>query len=208
MPTHSRCVEVNLPETIRLADLYEIRLDLEAAERWCEQATRFGQTIDGLNVAEGLTTAAVVKYARCFVSGVRLSLKHGDISCLDAASMASHEYFYELRNRFVAHAVNPFEETYVTTTASERDGVKQPVTSVNAGQLRLVLAAGTAARLHELIQKVNSIVAQLIATEERQVLAFLRSLPLETIHAFDLHPPSLMEPNRVAETRPRGVNKR
>jgi hypothetical protein len=208
MSSHSRCVEVRLPQTIRLADLYEIRLDLQAAAQWCEEAIRFGQTIEGLTVAQGLTTAAVIRYARCFVSGVRLSLKTDDLAGLDAATLASHAYFLDLRNRFVAHAVNAFEETYVTATVSQRDGVKQPVTGVNAGQLRLVLAAGAAMDLYELTQKVTSIVAASIATEERQVLAFLQSLPLETIHGFELHQPSLMERHRVAETRARGVNKR
>jgi len=208
MPTHSKCVDLDLPETVRLADLYEIRFDLDAAEQWCEQAVRFAQTTDGFYIAEGLVTASVVKYARCFVTGVRLSLKLDDLVSLDAESIAAHNYFFELRTRFVAHAVNPFEETYVTATAAVRDGVPQPVTRVAAGQHRLELSASTASALHALIQKVKTIVAELIATEERQVLAFVQSLPLEAVHAFDLHRPSLMQPHRVGETRPRGVNKR
>lgn len=147
-------------------------------------------------VEEGLVTAAVVKYGRCFTKGVRLSLKLEELAELDSDNAAAHDYFMALRNKFIAHAVNAFEETYVTASAREKDGEQLPITSVHAGQHRMLLTAETAESLGRLVSNVKAIIKRRVALEERKLLTFIQSLPLETIHCGDLHTPRNIQPNQ------------
>jgi hypothetical protein len=199
---HSRVVEVTLPEAETLADLYGIRFDLEAASYLCVKAVDLGQpTPHDYQVVEGLIAAAVIRYGRCFSSGVRLGLHRKDLADLSNRALEAHDYFKALRDKFVAHSVNPFEETYVTASASERDGVRFPIQSVGPGQHRLVLSMDTAKALSHLISAVEGVVRQKIVSEERRLLGVIQALPLDTIHGGDLHSPGRLQASDVHRAR-------
>ena len=202
MPSDYRLVEVKLREAELLADLYSIVYDLDASAYLCAKAIEFGRprTSDYF-VVEGLVAAAVVRYCRCFTSGVRLRLSSKDLGELDDNDLAAHDYFIKLRDRFVAHSVNPFEETYVTTAVSERGGKKLPITSVSPGQHRVVLSDGDADTLGQLVQKVKTVIQKRVALEEQQLLAVIQGLPLDKVHSGDLHTPRPITPSDVAKSR-------
>lgn len=202
MPGLHRAVEVKLPEAEVLADLYGIDYDLTTASHLCTKALEFSKPDqrDHL-VIEGLVSAAIVRYARCFSTGPRLGLTRKDIEALDASDSATHDYFKALRDKFVAHSVNPFEETYVTATASERDGVRFPIESVNFGYHRLVLLANEAQALGQLLPKVKAIVKARIEHERTALLNFIKTLPLDVIHDGDLHTPRRFTPADANKSR-------
>ena len=202
MSSVNRAVEVKLPEAEVLADLYGIVFDLDAATYLCEKAVEQGQPRrhDSLLV-EGLVAAAVVRYGRCFSTGARSGLRRQDIAKLNADDLATHNYFKDLRDKFVAHSVNPFEVTYVTTTTRERDGTKCPIRSVGAGQHRLLLSADTAEALAHLISMVKAIVQVRVSAEKQRLLEVIQALPLETIHSGDLHTPRPLKASDVGKSR-------
>ena len=202
MPGMHRAVEVKLPEAEVLADLYGIVFDLEVAAHLCDKAIELGRPrqLDYL-VVEGLVAAAVVRYCRCFPSRGRLGLRREDITELGDDNLQTHDYFKDLRDKFVAHSVNPFEETYVTATASERDGVKYPIQSVGTGQHRLVLSPTTAEALADLISKVSKVVKKRVAAEEQRLIGVIQALPLDTVHSGDLHTPRRFKASDVSKTR-------
>lgn len=207
MPSHSRAVELNMPEAVMLADLYGIAYDLEASQQYCEKVIELGDLEKrDYFVEEGLMIAAVVKYGRCFTEGIRLSLKRKDIEDLESDGAEAHEYYLALRHRFIAHPVNPFEEAYVTTTATEKDGELLPITSVNPGQNRVILSAESAPSLLQLVRRVRAIVEDRVAAEERRVLAFLDTLPLEQIHAAEVRRAMPFKAEDVHSRRTRGAN--
>lgn len=148
MPSLHRAVEVRLPEAEVLADLYSVQYDLEIATHLSKVSREMGATRphDSLAV-EGLVTAALIRYCRCFSTNVRLGLRRVDIESLDAETLANHDYFKDLRDKFVAHSANPFEENWVTALASERDGVRYPITSIAHGSHRMLLSVGEARTL-------------------------------------------------------------
>jgi hypothetical protein len=207
MPSVTRSVEVRLAEAILLADLYEIASDLKAASEWCARAIELAaqETRDWL-LEEALVTAAVVKYGRCFTKGVRLSLKDDDIASLRDDLRRGHDYFIALRHKFVAHAVNAFEETFVTVGAREKDGERFPASSINPGSHRLMLSAEMAVELAKVVAAVTAIIATRVQVEEARLLAFIQSLPIEVVHGWDLHSPTLVGNEKVQESRLRGVN--
>lgn len=191
MPGHHRAVEVKLPEAAVLADLYSVRYDLEIATHLSKVARKMGamRPHDSLAV-EGLVTAALIRYCRCFSTNVRLGFRRVDIEGLDAETLRQHDYFKTLRNKFVAHSANPFEENWVTATASERDGVRYPVNSVAHGSHRMLLSTGEARALGALIKQVRYIVDARIKAEEERLLEVIRELPLDVLHNSDLRMPA------------------
>ena len=204
MPGNIRVVEVKLTEAETLADFYGILFDLDNASQLCNRAIEFSQQKNqDYLLVEGLVVAALVRYNRCFSSGSRRGLHRKDIEPLDEDALAAHDYYKALRDKFVAHSVNPFEETYVTATARERDGVRFPVESVAPGQHRVVLWTGDAKALIRLIASVRAIVERKLKIEEQRLLAVIRSLPVDTIHAWDLHQPRRFNAEDVYKSRAR-----
>lgn len=187
MPSTTRLVQVTLPEAEMLADLYSVRFDLNLAAELCEKAIGFSQTSNDAHLVEGLVYAAVIRYGRCFSTGARLGLRREDIGTLNDGDLEIHDFFKALRDKFVAHSVNVFEETIVTAAAAEQDGVKLPIRSVGPGQNRVVLHTDTARSLNHLIVQVKAVVEKRVIAEEQRLLEFIGTLPIETIHAGDLY---------------------
>jgi hypothetical protein len=190
MPSETRLVEVKLPEAELLADLYGIAFDLGYVEELCSKAIEVAESIprDWL-VEEALVSAAVIKYGRCFTDGVRMRLGFEDLAVLHSDTIATHEYFIELRHKTVAHAVNAFEETYVNAAARVKDGEKFPITSLSPGQHRVILSSSMAQSLRDLSSTVKSFVKKRIESEEGVLLEFIQALPIDEIHSGDLHRP-------------------
>ena len=202
MPGLHRAVEVKIPEAEVLADLYGIEYDLSTASYLCAKAVELSslEQRDHLHV-EALVSAAIIRYGRCFSTGARLGLTRKDIDGLDSAALEVHDYFKALRDRFVAHSVNPYENSYVTASVSERDGVRFPIESINPGYHRLVLSGNEAQSLSLLISKVKAIVNERIESERAKLLAFIKTLPLEVIHSGDLHTPQRFKMADVDKSR-------
>jgi hypothetical protein len=202
-------VEVRDPQAVLLADLYEIASDLAAASGWGKKAIELGSLAQrDISLEEALVTASVIKYGRCFVQGVRLYLGPSDIASLDDHLRQTHVYFIALRHRFVAHAVNAFENTFVTVNAREKDGVQFQATAVHPGSNRVLLSAEAARSFVPLIDSVAALVASRVKAEEERVLSYVQSLPTETVHSWDLHSPALARAEDVDVARKRGVNAR
>lgn len=204
MPATHGLVEVKLPEAAELADLYGIEHDLVNVQHYCARALEFADPPhpDYLMV-EALISAAVVRYFRCFPDRVGVSLTRSDIAQLAPEFFDLHEYYKKLRDKFIAHSVNPFEDSYVTVSVTERDGKKYPVESVNPGFHRFLLSRKDAKSLIHLVNGVIDLVRTRIEVEERKLLALLQSLPVDVIHAGDLHTPNRITVADVGKRRKR-----
>jgi hypothetical protein len=145
--------------------------------------------------------AAVVRYIRCFGTGVRWGLRREDILELGERELSAHDYFKDLRDKFVVHSVNPFEDTFVTAVASEWDGVRHPITSLGWAQNRRALSPDIAFVLARLAAGVRAVIQQWVAVEERRLLAVIQALPLDTIHNGDLNSPRLIKDSDVSKSR-------
>ena len=201
MPTHSRAVEVKLEEAAVLADLYSISYDLGLATHLAKAARKAASEGEDSIFVEGLVTASLIRYFRCFATGVRLELVRSDLEGLDEELLKQHDYYKHLRDKFVAHSINPFEENWVTATASERDGVAQPITALGHGSHRIVLSVGESRGLSALIKQVRYIVDAKIKAEEQRLLAIIQALPPEVIHGSDLRSPKPLSTRDVERTR-------
>jgi len=109
MPRDQKLVRFNVPEAHLLESLSGIAGDLRDVIAYAELLTLIYDTPKRHLEYRALSEAAVVKYARCFSSGVRNSLSH---KLLDTASKQlkdAHNYFMALRNMHIAHSVSELE---------------------------------------------------------------------------------------------------
>jgi hypothetical protein len=118
----------NFPVSERAASLTGILTDLKQVKAYCERLIQrysgphlkkspfdivgFNTPLDFLEW-EALSAAACVKYARCFVSGVRSSLDPKLLQADDELRM-THDFVLELRNKHIGHSVNSFEVNSIT----------------------------------------------------------------------------------------------
>jgi hypothetical protein len=106
MPT----VELDSDSAKILADLGSILRDLEFVVGCCDRLLPMLEDEDRDAVTiEALWTAALVAYARCFASGKRFGLDEDSFVGLEGEVVAFHRLLLNLRNKHIAHSVNPFE---------------------------------------------------------------------------------------------------
>lgn len=204
MPSNVRAAHINIPESARLADLYGILVDLDAAHYLCGRAEELskGQQADFMLI-EGIVCAAVVRYGRCLESRVRLGILSEQIALLTEDMQSLHRFFKDLRDKFVAHSVNPFEASFVTASVTERDGELLPIQSVSAGHSRIMLTGATAYDLARLLKAIKAIIKEDVRDEEVRVLAHLQGLPIEVQHSYQIKKPLKVEATDVGKARKR-----
>ena len=93
------------------ADLFSVMQDLMAVMKTCSSLKKILQdgSKDGVLI-QNLWTAALIRYARCFASGKRFKLNISLLKNLEGEPVKVHELYINLRNKHIAHSVNPFEQ--------------------------------------------------------------------------------------------------
>lgn len=204
MPSHHRAVQIVIPEAENLADLYGIEYDLDESAQLCGKALKLCQEspVD-YQLVEAVVTTALVRYFRCLGTGVRLGIQEDDLAGLSEEEMKSHRYLKDLRDKYVVHSVNPYETSYVTVTATEKDGALLPIASISSGNHRIILTRETAEMLRAVVRRVRDIVGAKVVAEKERVLKVVQALPLEEVHAGDLYSPKPILASQVGKSRKR-----
>lgn len=182
-------VPIDLPEAALLADLTGIEQDLELVVEFCRRLEAMPlERYDGL-LGEALTIAAVIRYGRCFGTGVRTlgSRKLEEVLAgLATELQRRHERFLELRNKHVAHSVNAFEENHLVAWISDRPEETE-IQSVSVSHGRLAsIGAGDAAQLRELAETLRAALRPIEKAENVKVLIAARALPYDNLRKLDL----------------------
>jgi len=84
--------------------------------------------------------AAVIAYARCFATGKRTGLTPSDLEDIGLPEGADevHQWLWHMRNKHVAHSVNPFEQVVVGAALAPKG---QPRAVVGCAALELSYAS-------------------------------------------------------------------
>lgn len=190
MPSESKCAAITIDEAKALSELYGIKHDLELAHSLAGSVIRdLGERSPDFIMMEGLVSAAIVRYGRCFKSGVRAKFRKEWLDSLTEEMRGMHDYFISLRDKYIAHSVNPYEDSYVTATITVKDGVKEPISHIGAGIERVVLSKSEATALSALVFKLRDIIDEKVHEEENRLLNILQNLSIEEQHSFDLKEP-------------------
>lgn len=175
-----------VPEAARLASLGGIEQDLQGVIAYCDVLIDRSE-ITKLNFVEweAISSAAVVRYARCFSSGVREALEHDLLNLADPDLQELHRFIIDLRNKHVAHSVNPFEENDVTLQIASHFQSSEEITAVNTAHGRLIgLSFGMPDQLKRLAEWLLLKLIEEVKNEKVKLLKLARTRPLVELKAY------------------------
>jgi hypothetical protein len=183
-------VDVELAEAAALADLSGASIDLEGARDLAKYlAGRYESGASGLEVVDAFSTAILVRYARPFMTGVRLKLGADILAGLNSEQGQLHEKFMAWRSKHAAHSVNPFEENFVVAYYNQDTVTETGIQSISVQQDRLVgLSMRDLVDIQSLADTLLSIVKARIDAEKARVLEIVRSRPIADVLAVGIKP--------------------
>jgi hypothetical protein len=121
-------------EAGKLADLVGIAQDLAFVEEATKRLSKLmRENSEDSVLIRSLWSSALVAYIRCFTSGKRFGLNNDIFSTIDGGE-ATHQYFKDVRDKHIAHSINPFEEVQIGLVLS-LDGCISGVAMLSAFRL-------------------------------------------------------------------------
>lgn len=174
---------VDFDEARRLADLGGIQQDLLFVRG---ALTRLAGIINrqdaDLILIQAYWTAALVVYVRCFATGKRCGLSESIFDGIDGdgtTAIEVHRHFKDLRDKHVAHSVNPFEQVEVGLVLTAPETGERKVEGVATLAMKLVSLTREGV---ESLLELTRIAGKWVAAEGGQ----LESAVLEAGKALDV----------------------
>ncbi|MDQ5827865.1 MAG: hypothetical protein M3441_27345 [Chloroflexota bacterium] len=193
----------NVSDSRLLSELAGIEEDLQATVMICRKLEVAWTTepVD-TTLIEALSAAAVVRYWRCFGSGVRRPLPLELLEDLRPKQRELHALVRDLRNKYVAHSVSAFEDNNVLLELSMPPDAPN-IMDISVDHWRLAgLKADMARALGNVAERLAAKVYDLFTAERQRVLALARSLPLTDIYALPTPPDPIAEWRIAGQKRP------
>jgi hypothetical protein len=198
-----RFVNLNIKEAQLLADLTGIQTDLEATEGICDLLSKeINKGNYDIHLIDALTSAALVRYARSFTSGVRMQIPESVTKLLSPELQEEHEWFINLRSKYTAHSVNAFEDHQVVAYLVPEETGPRGISSISVQQARLAcLGSSDIAKLRTLCSELRKHVVVLIEQENVKVLEAARKIPVDQLYTQEDPPPRLATKKDVIKSR-------
>ncbi len=183
--------EYCVAQSQRLADLIEIERDLETVVRYCDLHIEIDPTERGIKVDEvvrrehtrqALCRTALVMYGRAWESKARSGLGNDFRARLSERSRSFDGVVKALRDKWVAHAVNHFDDTRISLTVSVGTNGVAHVSGVDS--ISRAVSGFTRDWMIEfrsLCAEALGLLEQDIEKERGEVLSHVRALPIERI---------------------------
>src|SRR5690606_6578197 len=116
-------------------------------------------SMEDSRIMTALCVAAIVAYGRTFASGVRSGITREQVRRQSAELQASHGYFKDFRDKFVAHSVNAFEENSVKAYLVPEERGPRAISSISVQHGRvMMLSPEDMALLRELAVRLLEVV--------------------------------------------------
>jgi hypothetical protein len=130
-----------------MGEMYIAEVDYEEAKTTADLMSYFQDlafTIDALDrlqhlldeniedqvLSGSLWIAALISYARCFSTGKRFGLSEELFENIEGG-VECHQFYMNLRNKHIAHSVNPFEQVVVGLVLSPPSSTERKVEGVS-----------------------------------------------------------------------------
>jgi len=119
-------VELDIPEAKKLADFASIFQDLDFCINCCLLLISHFESNNKDNVlVQSLWTSALISYVRCFAAGKRSGLSEDIFLKFEGEPIAAHKFYKDLRDKNIAHSVNPFEQVKIGAVLSPSNTKKE-----------------------------------------------------------------------------------
>jgi hypothetical protein len=179
-------VQAEYEEALKLADIYSILQELKSVMETC---TRLRQLLKAEQkdwlLIESIWTAALIRYSRCYASGKRHGLSEDIYKDLPGDAIGVHRLYENLRNKHIAHSVNPFEQVKVGLILSSENSQEKKVMEVSPFLMKLVPTTDDDVR--QLGALVKVLVNKLMKNGEQyeeEALRVGRSLPIDELYSL------------------------
>lgn len=186
-PKHISPVPLVFKEAHDVAGLGAIDQDLE----WVTQCAQRLKVVRSMKesdfiVIESFMIAMMVKYGRCFATGVRRSMPKEIILSLPKKYRERHEYFKNLRDKYIAHSVNYYEQYWTTAYIDKADPKHQKFDSIGFRHERMGnISIKEIDSLIELVGKIRNKLKRLIEKEKKKVLKITKKIPIQELIKHD-----------------------
>jgi hypothetical protein len=110
---------ISTPTAKRHADLFLIGNDLRQVIYCCDRLLEEGLDLSGQGRA--LLDSAIIRYRRCFTSGVRTKLTDL-VSSFTPNEQSLHDLVFTMANMHVAHSINDYEQAVTTIHIAQENG--------------------------------------------------------------------------------------
>lgn len=176
--------KVDYEEAKKLADLGAIAQDLGFTMKTCSRLKKLlkEESQDSLLI-ESLWTAALIRYARCFGTGKRFGLAESIFDALLGEPHKVHRMYIDLRDKHIAHSVNPFEQMAVGLILSPESSEERKISGVAAMSMRHICSSVEGVHQLGLLSKaLLQKVVQMAKEYEKKTLERGQSMPLEVLY--------------------------
>lgn len=179
-------INIDLPETVPLADLMGIRVDLLSARELAAllKETYKANQNEKLKLIEALSIAVLIKYSRPFArsGGVRMRLGEDALNVFTGPQQKEHSRILEIRNKYVAHSVNEFEDSQPVARYWKERVHSEGITSIEVVHTRVTgLSSTDADSIIELTDKLLGYVDSRLQAEKTKVLEMIRQIPIDDL---------------------------
>lgn len=195
--------KVDYEEAKKLADLGAIVQDLGFTMKTCSRLKKLleEESEDSLLI-ESMWTAALIRYARCFATGRRFGLSESIFDGLPGAPHRVHKTYIDLRDKHIAHSVNPFEQMAVGLILSPESSQDREISGVATMSMRHICSSVDGVHQLGLLSKVLlQKVVQMAEEYERKTLEKGKSIPLDAL--YRLPRLSMVAPGSELTDKPR-----
>ena len=174
---------VDLPsmkEAKTLADLTSTEQDLHTAREFAElYLAEYRKPQYQPNLPEALMVATIIRYAPPLKGGVRLPLPPAE-AFLTKEQITKHQYFLNMRDKYIAHSVNAFEENQPVARYWVERVDTEGITAIECMHARVVgLSEQDGRDIIELADAWLEYVQQKLREEKAKLLEIVRRMPLE-----------------------------
>jgi hypothetical protein len=201
-------VLLDLPSAQQLAGHFATHRDLLFVRECCGRLLQLLDSTEGEPdsvFVEALWTAALVGYSRCFKDGKReYRLQTRDIAALplEGEVVEFHQLMLDLRDKHIAHSVNPFEQIVVGAMLSPLDAPNRQVEGISTLMGRLVVVDRNAVwQLGNLAHAMATAVAEKVEKQTAIVLAETQALDIDAL--YRLPEARIVAPGADAVAKPR-----
>ncbi|MEJ3403931.1 hypothetical protein WDJ51_04240 [Rathayibacter sp. YIM 133350] len=112
-PPGKRFANLTTPTTTEFRDVTGALFDMKRVIELCEEYLSAMENNAARAVQDALWMSAIILYARCFNVGVRQRLDTTALDAVPGRPREVHQHFLDLRDKFLAHSVNIYEQTPV-----------------------------------------------------------------------------------------------
>lgn len=176
--------KVDYEEAKVLADLGATVQDLGFTMKTCSRLKKLleEKSQDSLLI-ESMWTTALIRYTRCFASGKRFGLSESIFDGLKGEPHKVHKMYIDLRNKHIAHSVNPFEQMEVGLILSPQNTSEKKIIGVATMSMRHISPDMEGVHQLGLLAKVLlEKVCELAKQCEKEILEKGKSIPIDELY--------------------------